>query len=221
MKIRDYLPGDDRDAAAFRALNEEWLKRYFVMEPADHAVFDDPVGQIIAPGGVILLAEEGEQIIGCCALLAQPDDPQTYAVAKLAVTASFQGRQVGRRLMEAAIARARVLRATRLVLITNSGLQPARQLYEKLHFTYMDPAQASMLGQFKRGDTFMELLLAINRYCPHSGKPIAADSLTVYRGFAVGFCNPGCRDDFARAPEQFQEDIGYFNALIKEHDLAN
>ena len=99
-------------------------------------------------------------------------------------------------------------------------MQPARRLYESLRFTYMDPARASALGQFKRGDTFMELPLAINRYCPHSGKSIAVDSLTDYRGFTVGFCNPGCRDDFARDPEKFPEDIGYFNALIMEHELA-
>ena len=222
VQTRDLVPGDDRDAAAFRALNEEWLTRYFVVEPGDHTMLADPVGQIIAPGGAILLAEADGQIIGCCALLAPPaDDPQTYKVAKLAVTASSQGQQIGRRLMEAVIARARALRATRLVLITNSGLQPARRLYESLHFTYMDPARVSMPGEFKRGDTFMELPLAINHYCPHSGKPVGADSLTTYRGFTVGFCNPGCRDDFARNPEKFPRDIGYFDALIKEHDLTN
>ena len=37
---------------------------------------------------------------------------------------------------------------------------------------------------------------AINDTCPWSGKPIAADSLTLYRGMVVGFCNPGCRDKF-------------------------
>ncbi len=219
MQIRDYLSGDDRDAAAFRELNEEWLTRFFVVEADDHTVLNDPVGQILAPGGAILLAEEDGQIIGCCALIVQPDDPQMYEVAKLAVTASFQGRGLGRRLMEAVIARARTLQAKRLILVTNSGLQPARRLYESLRFTYLTPAQAGALGHYERGDTFMELPLAINRYCPHSGKPIAADSLTTYRGFTVGFCNPGCRDDFAGAPEKFPEDIGYFNALIKEHDL--
>jgi hypothetical protein len=40
---------------------------------------------------------------------------------------------------------------------------------------------------------------AINTVCPWSGKAIAADSLTRYRGAVVGFCNPGCRDKFERA----------------------
>ncbi|MEM9090041.1 MAG: YHS domain-containing protein, partial [Cyanobacteria bacterium P01_F01_bin.53] len=39
---------------------------------------------------------------------------------------------------------------------------------------------------------------AINKFCPRSGKPIENDSLTEYRGHIVGFCNPGCRDDFAQ-----------------------
>ena len=39
---------------------------------------------------------------------------------------------------------------------------------------------------------------AVNETCPWSGKPIAADSLTTYRDRVVGFCNPGCRDKFAK-----------------------
>jgi hypothetical protein len=45
---------------------------------------------------------------------------------------------------------------------------------------------------------------AINETCPWSGKPIAEDSLTLYRGQVVGFCNPGCRDKFAAAVEHFE-----------------
>ena len=63
-------------------------------------------------------------------------------------------------------------------------------------------------------------MLAINHYCPHSGKPVRADSLTTYRGFTVGFCNPGCRDEFAAGPEKLPKDIGYFEALIAEHHLT-
>lgn len=45
--------------------------------------------------------------------------------------------------------------------------------------------------------------LAINATCPWSGDPVAADSLTRYRGQTVGFCNPECRDKFDRATAQF------------------
>lgn len=43
----------------------------------------------------------------------------------------------------------------------------------------------------------------VNETCPWSGKPVAADSLTVYNGQIVGFCNPGCRDKFDGAVRHF------------------
>ena len=45
---------------------------------------------------------------------------------------------------------------------------------------------------------------AINETCPWSGKPISADSLTLYIGAVVGFCNPDCRDKFAKAVRSFE-----------------
>lgn len=55
----------------------------------------------------------------------------------------------------------------------------------------------------------MGLALAdtVNRTCPWSGKPIAQDSLTLYRGAVVGFCNPGCRDKFEAATAAFDQAI--------------
>ena len=44
---------------------------------------------------------------------------------------------------------------------------------------------------------------AVNRTCPWSGDPVSADSLTLYRGQVVGFCNPGCRDKFEAATSLF------------------
>jgi hypothetical protein len=45
---------------------------------------------------------------------------------------------------------------------------------------------------------------AINETCPWSGKPIAADALTLYQGAVVGFCDPGCRDQFEAAVRHFE-----------------
>ena len=44
----------------------------------------------------------------------------------------------------------------------------------------------------------------INETCPWSGKPVQADSLTEYDGHVVGFCNPGCRDQFESAVRHFE-----------------
>lgn len=44
---------------------------------------------------------------------------------------------------------------------------------------------------------------AVNETCPWSGKPVSADSLTLYKGEVVGFCNTGCRDKFDTAVRHF------------------
>ena len=43
----------------------------------------------------------------------------------------------------------------------------------------------------------------INETCPWSGKPVQADSLSLYSGQVVGFCNTGCRDKFETALSHF------------------
>lgn len=44
---------------------------------------------------------------------------------------------------------------------------------------------------------------AVNETCPWSDKPISEDSLTLYKGQVVGFCNTGCRDKFEKATVHF------------------
>lgn len=55
----------------------------------------------------------------------------------------------------------------------------------------------------------MDLTLenCVNETCPWSGKPVSADSLTLYNGQVVGFCNPGCRDKFEAATGHFDTHI--------------
>ena len=47
----------------------------------------------------------------------------------------------------------------------------------------------------------------VNGTCPWSGKPVSADSLTLYKGKVVGFCNTGCRDKFEAAAGAFDAAI--------------
>ena len=54
----------------------------------------------------------------------------------------------------------------------------------------------------------LEIKDCINTTCPWSGKPVSPDSLTLYRGEVVGFCNPGCRDKFAKAAAHFDAALG-------------
>ena len=54
----------------------------------------------------------------------------------------------------------------------------------------------------------LRIVVCVNRTCPWSGEPVSEDSLTLYRGKVVGFCNPGCREKFDAA-------TGAFDALIE------
>jgi hypothetical protein len=47
----------------------------------------------------------------------------------------------------------------------------------------------------------------VNDVCPWSEKPVSADSLTLYKGKVVGFCNTGCRDKFVAASGAFDAAI--------------
>jgi hypothetical protein len=47
----------------------------------------------------------------------------------------------------------------------------------------------------------------VNEVCPWSGDPVSADSLALYRGKVVGFCNIGCRDKFEAATRAFDPKI--------------
>ena len=54
----------------------------------------------------------------------------------------------------------------------------------------------------------LDLKDCVNTVCPWSGKPVSPDSLTLYQGSVVGFCNPGCRDKFVKATQAFDTVIG-------------
>jgi putative acetyltransferase len=152
LTIREFEPGDE---AAFRMLNEEWIKRYFVIEPKDESSFADPRGSILARGGRIFLAVQDGQTIGCCALLAMGSGE--FEVAKMAVSESHQRNGIGRRLLEKAIAEARASGAHRLYLETNRKMQPAIRLYESLGFRHLPPERI-VPSPYARANVYMELL---------------------------------------------------------------
>ncbi|MEM7299563.1 MAG: glutathione S-transferase [Pseudomonadota bacterium] len=50
----------------------------------------------------------------------------------------------------------------------------------------------------------LKLADCVNAACPWSGKSVSEDSLTLYKGQVVGFCNTGCRDKFEKAVSHFE-----------------
>ena len=148
------VPFEPRHAAAWKALNEAWISRLFVIEPKDRLVLDDPASQVIAPGGRILMAEiQGRAVGCCCALMALQDGG--YELAKMAVDETVRGRGIGKRLMTAAIETARGLNAPRLYIETNSSLTNAIGLYASCGFVHLPPRPTP----YARADVWMELRL--------------------------------------------------------------
>jgi putative acetyltransferase len=152
--IRPFRAGVDE--AAFRSLNEAWLKKYFRVEPKDAELFDDPIGQFIMPGGDILMLDADGATVGCCALINLGEG--TFEIAKMAVAESHQRRGYGELLLRAIIDRAHALGARRLFIESSSKLPAAIALYRKLGFDDV-PAAEIPPSDFARVDVFMERML--------------------------------------------------------------
>jgi putative acetyltransferase len=146
------------DARAFADLNEEWISAYFVVEDKDRETLADPVGHYLEPGGDVLIArDEAGHAIGCVAL--EPAGGGVFELSKMAVSRAARGRGTGRRLIEAAIERARELGAASLFLGSNRRLAPAVHLYESVGFRHVARERIGPLP-YTRADVFMELPLA-------------------------------------------------------------
>jgi putative acetyltransferase len=151
--IREFKPGDEAD---FRRLNEEWILRYFALEPKERELLADPQGMILDRGGRIFLAVRDGQTVGCCALLVIA--PGEFEVAKMAVTESFRRAGIGRQLLAKAIAEARALGAHRLYLETNQKLESAIRLYESMGFRHLPPERI-IPSVYERANVYMELFV--------------------------------------------------------------
>lgn len=153
IQIRPFRPDD---SAAFREINEAWIREYFHLEEADREVLNDPEGHVLEPGGRIFIACEQNKPIGCCALI--PIAPGEFEVAKMAVCEEYRGRGLGRKLLEHTIAQAREIGARSLYLETNARLAPAIHLYESVGFRHLPPEQVTP-SPYARANIYMDLKL--------------------------------------------------------------
>lgn len=147
---------NETHSSAWRTLNEGWiLECGFTLEPKDHAVLGDPVGQVVSRGGHIFIVESAlGAAVGCCALMPMGDGG--LELAKMAVRPDARGRGLSKLLMVACIEKAGATGASRLYLETNSALAPALRLYEAFGFEYLPKRDTP----YVRADVFMQRLLA-------------------------------------------------------------
>ncbi len=150
--------------AAFEALNREWIETYFTLEPADREILGDPGSRIIDTGGQVFFVLEHGEILGTCALLRH--SPEEYEIAKMAVAPAARGRGFGDLLMQACIAYARQHAAQRVVIVSNTVLEPAIRLYRKHGFVQVPLARDV---RYERANIRLELELQPSEPVGHRG----------------------------------------------------
>jgi putative acetyltransferase len=148
------VPYREEFRAAFEALNREWIEKYFTLEPADREILGDPDGKIIEAGGQVFFVVERGEILGTCAMLRH--SPDEYEIAKMAVAAKARGRGFGDLLMDACIAFAREREAHRVIIVSNTVLEPAIRLYRKHGFVQVPLASDA---RYQRANIRLEIEL--------------------------------------------------------------
>ncbi|BCK58117.1 GNAT family N-acetyltransferase [Nocardia wallacei] len=140
------------DARAFKDLNEAWIVELFALEPADSVKLDNPEREIVGKGGQVLIARDGDEIVGCVALV--PEGDGVFELSKMAVARQRRGRGLGRIILRAAIDYARRGGATTLFLGSNAKLADAVHLYESVGFVHV-PSDRIGPMPYERADVFM------------------------------------------------------------------
>jgi putative acetyltransferase len=144
--------------ADFERLNREWIETWFTVEEADREAFRDPAGKIVAPGGQVFFVVDGGRVLGTCAVIRHR--PEVLEIAKMAVAAEARGRGYGDLLMEAAIEFSRRAGAHRVIIVSNTRLAPALQLYRKHGFVEVPLASGQ---RYARADIQLERDLEAER----------------------------------------------------------
>ncbi len=137
----------------FKRINQAWVEELFSLEPFDILQFESPEETIIQPGGTIIFAKLGEEIVGTVALYKSGED--TFEMIKMGVDPKAQGHGIGMLLGKAIINKAAEMGGKKLVLYSNSKLKAALHIYEKLGFQSVIPES----GKYCRCDVKMELAL--------------------------------------------------------------
>ncbi len=147
------IPFTPENSRFIKSLNEEWLRRYFSVEPRDVMQLSEPQTEILDKGGMIYYALHNHEIVGTVTLMRV--DTETLELSKMAVTESMQGKGIGKLMMQHCLEVARGNQIKKLILFSNTKLEAAIAMYRKYGFkeVTLDPTQ------YKRANIKMELVL--------------------------------------------------------------
>lgn len=110
-------------------------------------------GDYASPGGCLLVARNGDEIVACVALRRL--DPETCEMKRLYVRPTQRGLGLGRALADAVIDEARRIGYRRMRLDTLPSMTEAAALYERLGFQEIEPYTANPVP----GARFLQLAL--------------------------------------------------------------
>ena len=148
--IVDY---EDRYIKDFQRLNLEWLEKFDLVESHDLEILDHPRENVIDRGGFLFLLKDEDTVIGSAGIFKMND--KEYELIKMSVAPEYRGKKFGDMLLEKCIAKAKEMKASKIILFSNSNLQTAIRLYERFGFKHMEVVNAP----FETADIKMELEL--------------------------------------------------------------
>lgn len=115
---------------AFRHLNLGWIEKYFRVEPKDLEQVENPEACLNDGGEIFfVLVDGGAKAVGTCAMYKVGEGK--FELAKMAVDPEYHGQKFGDLLMETAEQWAKEKRAEEIILLSNTILEPAINLYKK------------------------------------------------------------------------------------------
>ena len=141
-------------ANIFKALNLEWLKTFFAVEPYDYLVLNNPSKEIIETGGEIFMVSIEGNIIGTFAFLKKEE--KLFEFSKMALTPSERGKGYGNKMVQFAIKFSRKQQWNTLILYSSTILENSIHLYRKYGFVEV-PIDPDI--KYARGNIKMSLNL--------------------------------------------------------------
>jgi len=150
ITIVDYRP---EHQPYFEKFNRAWIEEYFVMEPLDIAVLQNPEENILKNGGAILMALYGGEVAGTAGLRKLDDG--RFEFTKMAVDKNFRRRGIAERLCYACFEKARELGTDSVILYSNTLQAAAIKMYEKIGFQHL-PVENNV---YKRANVKMTIEL--------------------------------------------------------------
>ncbi len=142
----EIIEATDQDMKKVRKLfreYQEWIGIDLCFQGFEEELSTLP-GSYVPPKGVILVAIEDREAVGCVGI--RPRMNNEAELKRLYVQPNHQGRSIGKRLLQTAMSKAKIIGYTSIVLDTLPTMQTAKSLYvdygfKKIPAYYENPVE--------------------------------------------------------------------------------